>query len=123
MIFILFRHRDTDTKIENFLMLSFVSSKYFGKVLIVSQFTLFGSLKKGNKPDFSKSMPAAAAKTMYETFVDGMRKMYDCKGIKGVDKVKTGRFQHYMRVSLVNDGPVTLVIDSEDRRKNHTRNE
>jgi len=76
-----------------------------GQILIVSQFTLYGNLNKGTRPDFSASMPGAAAKTFYETWIKQFRQ--NCQL-----KVEEGRFAATMAVQLVNDGPVTLMIDS-----------
>lgn len=71
------------------------------------QFTLYGRLKKA-RPDYSKAMPPAAAKDFYEHFVAGVRAEY------AADRVKDGVFGAMMDVSLVNDGPVTFVIDSAE---------
>ena len=67
---------------------------------IVSQFTLLASTKKGNKPDFHKSAPAAKGKELYDTFFSQVRTLYR------EDRVKDGVFQAMMDVGLVNDGPV-----------------
>ncbi|PFH37499.1 histidyl-tRNA synthetase [Besnoitia besnoiti] len=76
------------------------------EVLVVSQFTLLGHLKKGNKPDFHAAMGADQARTFFERVVTEMRRQYK------PEKIQTGKFQHRMRVQLVNDGPVTLIVDS-----------
>ncbi|WOL06978.1 D-tyrosyl-tRNA(Tyr) deacylase [Canna indica] len=74
-------------------------------VLLVSQFTLYGILK-GNKPDFHVAMPPQKAKPFYESLVEKFRKSYTS------DAVKDGVFGAMMKVNLVNDGPVTMQLDS-----------
>jgi D-tyrosyl-tRNA(Tyr) deacylase len=76
-----------------------------GEMLVVSQFTLLGDCKKGRRPSFVKAAPPELAIELYELFVERVRQ-------KGV-AVKTGRFQAMMEVSLVNDGPVTLIVESK----------
>ncbi|KAG0612479.1 hypothetical protein M758_6G031200 [Ceratodon purpureus] len=75
------------------------------EVLLVSQFTLYGVLK-GNKPDFHVAMPPQLAKPFYESLVQRVRKAYK------PDAVKDGVFGAMMKVHLVNDGPVTMNLDS-----------
>ncbi|PIA31317.1 hypothetical protein AQUCO_05100093v1 [Aquilegia coerulea] len=75
-------------------------------VLLVSQFTLYGILK-GNKPDFHVAMPPQKAKPFYESLVEKFRKSYKS------DAVKDGVFAAMMKVNLVNDGPVTMQLDSQ----------
>lgn len=77
--------------------------------LVVSQFTLYGDCRKGNRPSFSKAMAPEEAAPMVETVVQGLR----ARGIE----TETGRFGTDMRVSLVNEGPVTLILDSENRKR------
>ena len=77
--------------------------------LVVSQFTLYGDCRKGNRPSFSKAMAPQEAESMVETVVEGLR----ARGIE----TETGRFGADMRVSLVNEGPVTLILDSENRKR------
>ncbi|KAF2841907.1 D-tyrosyl-tRNA deacylase-like protein [Patellaria atrata CBS 101060] len=77
-----------------------------GEVLCVSQFTLLASTKKGNKPDFHKSASGEMAKVLYKTFFNKVQEIYS------PDKVKDGIFQAMMDVALVNDGPVTIEIDT-----------
>ncbi|XP_065052061.1 D-aminoacyl-tRNA deacylase-like [Rhopilema esculentum] len=75
------------------------------EVLCVSQFTLY-SVLKGNKPDFHKAMEAERSKLLYEEILGKLRKDY------AEDKIKDGRFAAYMQVSIQNDGPVTINIES-----------
>jgi D-aminoacyl-tRNA deacylase len=75
-----------------------------GDLLVVSQFTLYADCHKGNRPSFSDAAPAAQADRLYQSFTQRLR--------DGGLKVATGRFQAHMRVSLVNDGPVTFVLES-----------
>jgi D-tyrosyl-tRNA(Tyr) deacylase len=76
-----------------------------GEMLIVSQFTLLGDCKKGRRPSFVKAAPPELANELYRQFVERVRQ-------NGVN-VKTGRFQAMMEVSLINDGPVTLIVESK----------
>lgn len=76
-----------------------------GEIMIISQFTLSASCKKGKRPDFSNAMGPGRAKIFYEKFVN------ECKKIMGSENVKTGEFGAYMKISLVNDGPVTILLD------------
>lgn len=75
-----------------------------GAVLVVSQFTLYGDCRQGRRPGFSSAAPQETANTLYERFVGLLRK----RGLP----VATGIFQAEMAVELVNDGPVTLLLDS-----------
>ena len=75
-----------------------------GSLLIVSQFTLYGDVRKGTTPSWSGAAAPAEAEKIYQQFVDTARQ----RGIY----IATGQFQAHMQVSLVNDGPLTLVIDS-----------
>ncbi|RMD42428.1 hypothetical protein DV735_g2709, partial [Chaetothyriales sp. CBS 134920] len=83
-----------------------------GEVLCVSQFTLYASTKKGNKPDFHGAAKGDFAKELYEYFFSKVRASYQ------PERVKDGVFQAMMQVSLVNDGPVTLELDTESKRTN-----
>ncbi|KAI5477036.1 hypothetical protein MNV49_006912 [Pseudohyphozyma bogoriensis] len=78
------------------------------EVLCVSQFTLMATLKKGAKPDFRGALTADLSRKMYESFLDDMRAGYQS------DKIKDGRFGAMMDVELVNDGPVTILLDSKE---------
>ena len=77
-----------------------------GAVLVVSQFTLMGNAKKGNRPSFIDAAPPEAASPLCDFFVEALRG-------QGVGRVETGRFGAHMDVTLCNDGPVTLWLDSE----------
>jgi D-tyrosyl-tRNA(Tyr) deacylase len=84
-----------------------------GSALVVSQFTLLADVRKGRRPSFVEAAPPDVAEPLVETFADELRSL----GIA----VATGRFGATMQVDLVNDGPVTIVIDSEhlDRPRRH----
>ncbi|HZQ17154.1 MAG TPA: D-aminoacyl-tRNA deacylase [Terriglobales bacterium] len=76
-----------------------------GSVLAVSQFTLYGDVRKGKRPSFDEAAPPALARELYEYFVARIRETGT--------KCETGRFQATMQVELVNDGPVTILLDSK----------
>jgi D-tyrosyl-tRNA(Tyr) deacylase len=78
-----------------------------GEILVVSQFTLAGSCAKGRRPSFDSAAPPEDANRLYEYFVERLR-------VAGL-KVETGVFQAMMQVSLVNDGPVTFILESPGR--------
>ena len=80
-----------------------------GELLIISQFTLFASYKKGNRPSFIRSAKPEFAGKMYEKFVEL------CEEELGEEKVRQGIFGAYMQVELVNDGPVTIVVDTKNK--------
>jgi D-tyrosyl-tRNA(Tyr) deacylase len=77
-----------------------------GELLLVSQFTLYADCKKGNRPSFIRAGKPEAANTMYEYIISECRKK--------VDKVETGSFGADMKVELLNDGPFTILLDSDE---------
>ena len=108
---------DTDylvNKIYNLRIFADADSKFNlslldvrGELLLVSQFTLMADTRKGRRPSFTDAAPPDVAEAMFNDFVAEAKKT-------GV-KVETGKFQAHMHVELVNDGPVTIMIDSCDR--------
>lgn len=86
---------------EEKLNLSLMDVK--GEVLVVSQFTLYGSCLEGRRPDFTESAPSSIAEPIYEQFVADVK--------RNLPGVQTGVFGANMKVRLVNDGPVTFIID------------
>ncbi len=76
-----------------------------GGVLVVSQFTLYGDARQGRRPAFTGALEPAAARTLYEQSLVAIR-------AAGVDRVEAGEFAADMQVELVNDGPVTIMLDS-----------
>jgi D-tyrosyl-tRNA(Tyr) deacylase len=78
-----------------------------GSLLIISQFTLYGNCRKGRRPSFDAAAPPEQARDLYNYFVDSAK--------AGPVPVETGVFQETMQVYLVNDGPVTILIDSAER--------
>lgn len=76
-----------------------------GSILAVSQFTLYGDCRKGRRPGFSEASPPAEARELYHIFIDELVNM----GLK----VATGCFREHMTVEIINDGPVTLLLDSK----------
>ena len=76
-----------------------------GSVLAVSQFTLYGDVRRGKRPSFDAAAPPERARQLYEFFVERIR----AAGLR----CETGRFQEMMQVELVNDGPVTILLDSD----------
>jgi len=77
-----------------------------GELLLVSQFTLYGDCRKGRRPGFTRSGSVKEAQKKYDIFVKKIRE-------QPIKKVETGIFQAEMEVSIINDGPVTLLLDSE----------
>ncbi len=90
---------DADGKMNNSLL------DNGGDLLVVSQFTLFGDSRRGRRPSYIDAARPEEANRLYEFFVSKARKQ--------IRRVETGRFQAMMDVELVNDGPVTLLLDSE----------
>jgi D-tyrosyl-tRNA(Tyr) deacylase len=78
------------------------------ELLLVSQFTLLADTRKGRRPSFTEAAPPPQAEELFEHFIDEAK----ASGLK----VQTGRFQQYMQVEIHNDGPVTIMLDSRDRR-------
>ena len=76
-----------------------------GSVLAISQFTLYGDVRRGKRPSFDAAAPPDAARQLYEFFVARIQAL----GLR----CETGRFQEMMRVELVNEGPVTILLDSK----------
>ena len=79
-----------------------------GDILLISQFTLHGSTKKGNRPSFIKAAKPDFANVMYERFIKVLEQSMG-------KEIQTGEFGGDMKVSLVNDGPTTIIIDSKDK--------
>ena len=79
-----------------------------GGLLVVSQFTLYGDVRRGLRPSWSDAAPPEMAEPLYEYFVESSRKLHG--------RVETGSFRKMMQVELVNDGPVTLLLDSIHNR-------
>ncbi len=77
-----------------------------GEILLVSQFTLYGSLKEGNRPSFQQALAPEEARALYDRFVAMMKEEFPA--------LQTGVFQADMQVSLVNEGPFTLLLDSKE---------
>ena len=79
-----------------------------GDILLISQFTLHGSTKKGNRPSFIKAAKPDFANVMYERFIKVLEQSLG-------KEIQTGEFGGDMKVSLINDGPTTIIIDSKDK--------
>ena len=117
LVFVGFGHQDDETVIEPMLN-KLLKLRIFadeegkmkhnvvdinGKMLLVSQFTLYGSLKKGHRPSFTEACPPEIARSLYDAFLAKAEAM--CPGM-----IQSGTFGADMKVSLVNDGPVTLYL-------------
>lgn len=76
-----------------------------GELLVISQFTLLGDARKGRRPNFMKALSPDESEKIYQEFCETIREKYNLP-------VKTGTFQEYMEVEIINDGPVTLLLDS-----------
>lgn len=79
-----------------------------GDMLIISQFTLYGDARKGNRPGFSDSAKPELADNLYQVFIERVKENI------GSEKVKTGIFGAMMEVSILNDGPVTILVESKE---------
>ncbi len=77
-----------------------------GDILSVSQFTLYGDVSDGNRPSFTKAMQQEVAEGLYHNFLKRLREVLDCR-------IEDGRFGADMAVELVNDGPVTIILERE----------
>ena len=84
--------------------MNFSAAEAGGAVLVVSQFTLYGDVRRGKRPSFDAAAPPELARRLYELFAERIR----AAGLR----CETGRFQEMMDVELVNDGPVTILLDS-----------
>jgi D-tyrosyl-tRNA(Tyr) deacylase len=85
-----------------------------GAALVVSQFTLYGDARRGRRPSFTEAAPPETAERLIERFCTYLRDA-------GVERVETGQFQAHMRVELVNDGPVTILLDSDISRRGNVK--
>lgn len=79
------------------------------EVLCVSQFTLYGTLSKKNQPDYKLAMKAIPAEALYSRFLDMLKEQYE------PEKIKDGQFGALMDVELINDGPVTIIVESDPK--------
>jgi D-tyrosyl-tRNA(Tyr) deacylase len=80
-----------------------------GGVLLISNFTLYADCRRGRRPDFTSAAPFSRAEELYKAFIAALASA-------GVEDVQTGRFGADMKVELVNDGPVTIILDTDDLR-------
>jgi D-aminoacyl-tRNA deacylase len=78
-----------------------------GEVMVVSQFTLYGETQRGNRPSYSNAAPPEIAEPLYQKFISEM------KTLVGVQRVQSGVFRAMMDVELINDGPVTVIVESK----------
>lgn len=79
------------------------------ELLVVSQFTLYANVKKGNKPDFHLSKQGNEALILYNAIIEQMKNDYK------PEKIKTGKFGHYMNIDMVSDGPATICVDTTEK--------
>ncbi len=79
-----------------------------GEVLVISQFTLYGDTRKGNRPSFNLAAKPDLAENLYEKFIQRMKQQL------GATKVKSGLFGEMMSVKIINDGPVTVLVESKE---------
>jgi D-tyrosyl-tRNA(Tyr) deacylase len=79
-----------------------------GEIIVVSQFTLFASTKKGNRPSYTKSARPEIAIPLYHNFIETLQNNFS-------KEIQTGEFGADMKVNLINDGPVTIIVDSKNR--------
>lgn len=118
LILVAFHRDDTDADTEYIIskstglrifedtdgLMNLSVSDISGEILVVSQFTLYGDSRKGKRPSFSTSMPPATAAQFYGTFINRFKENFS--------QLKSGIFGADMEVSLVNSGPVTIILDS-----------
>lgn len=119
LVFIAVTHTDTD-KDKDYMIDKILGLRIFeddegkmnlslndvgGEIMVISQFTLYGDVRRGKRPSFTRSAGGDFAENMYLDFVEGIR--------AGGYDVKTGEFGADMKVQLINDGPVTIQLDSE----------
>jgi D-tyrosyl-tRNA(Tyr) deacylase len=119
VIFVGIKNDDTEKDIE-YLVRKIVNLRIFennnkmdksvldidGDVLIVSEFTLYGDCSKGNRPDFTSAAKPEFAELLYKKFVDEFKKYLP------KEKIKTGKFREHMLVEIHNDGPVTIILET-----------
>ncbi len=87
-----------------------------GGALVVSQFTLYGDARRGNRPSFTAAAPPDAAAPLVEHFCESLRRA-------GIGRVETGRFRAHMLVEIHNDGPVTIILDSDVSRRGNVKDD
>lgn len=78
-----------------------------GEILIISQFTIYGDTKRGNRPSFTDSANAEKGNYLYDIFIE------ECKKLLGSERVKTGIFAEMMTVEIINEGPVTIIAHTD----------
>jgi D-tyrosyl-tRNA(Tyr) deacylase len=119
LIFIAFTHHDADSEIEKFVhkilqlrifpgekgLMNLSVKEVNGEILIISQFTLYANTHKGNRPSFFDAAKPQTAMPLYEKFISTMQSNYP-------DKIKCGVFGADMKVHLINDGPVTIILEN-----------